>query len=379
MKFSDVIGQQQLKDRLIRSVQSGQVPHAQLFHGNEGVGALPLAIAYAQYLNCTNRHENDSCGICPSCIKYNKYAHPDLHFVFPIVKKKKSSGATEKDTICDDYFAEWRELLGKNPYFKLSSWLNAIGAENSQATIYTAESDSILKKLNLKIYEAEYKIMIIWLPEKMQEECSNKLLKIIEEPYDKTIFLLVSEEPDRVLGTIRSRSQSLHVPPIDEENLSKAVEARYNISGEEMTSVVHLSSGSYLKAEEILENNTENEIFLELFITIMRNCWTRNIKNMKAKGDYFASMGREWQKSFLSYAQRMIRENFVYCLHSKEINYMNSAESNFSVNFSTYVNERNVIELMEELEMAERHIEQNVNPKMIFLDLSMKIAVLLKK
>ncbi len=379
MKFSDVIGQQQLKERLVRSVQSRQTPHAQLFHGNEGVGALPLAIAYAQYLNCTNKQDNDSCGICPSCIKYNKYTHPDLHFVFPIVKKKKSSGASEKDTICDDYISEWRGFLNKNIYFKLSSWLSEIGAENSQGTIYTVESDSILKKLNLKIYEAEYKLMIIWLPEKMQEECSNKLLKIIEEPYDKTIFLLISEDPDRVLGTIRSRSQSLHVPPIDESSLSKAIAGKYVLPGEEMASIVHLANGSYLKAEEVLEHNAEDEEFLELFITIMRNCWTRNIKNMKVKGDYFASMGREWQKSFLTYAQHMIRENFVYRLNSNEINYMNTAESGFSVNFSTYVNERNVIELMEELELAERHIEQNVNPKMIFLDLSMKIAVLLKK
>ncbi|MDR1370429.1 MAG: DNA polymerase III subunit delta [Dysgonamonadaceae bacterium] len=379
MGLSDIIGQQQLKDRLIRSVQSGQVPHAQLFHGNEGVGALPLAIAYAQYLNCTNKQADDSCGSCPSCIKYNKYAHPDLHFVFPIVKKKKSSGTSEKDTVCDDYISEWRNFLNRNSYFKLSSWLTEIGAENAQGTIYTVESDNILKKLNLKIYEAEYKVMIIWLPEKMQEECANKLLKIIEEPYDKTVFLLVSENPDSVLGTIRSRSQSLHVPPIDKENLTKAIPAKYNLSEEEIVSVVHLSNGSYLKAEEVLENNAENEDFLDLFITIMRNSWTRNIRNMKAKGDYFASMGREWQKNFLSYAQHMIRENFVYRLHSKEINYMNPAESGFSAKFSTYVNERNVIELMDELELAERHIEQNVNPRMIFLDLSMKIAVLLKK
>ena len=379
MRFSDIIGQEQLKSRLIRSVQSGQIPHAQLLYGNEGVGALPLAIAYAQYLSCTNRQDRDSCGECPSCIKYNKYAHPDLHFVFPIVKKKKSSGASEKDTVCDDYISDWRGFLNKNIYFKLSSWLTEIGADNAQGTIYTAESDSILKKLNLKIYEAEYKIMIIWLPEKMQEECSNKLLKIIEEPYDKTVFLLVSENPDKVLGTIRSRSQSLHVPPVDKENLTKTIAAKYNLSAEEMASTVHLANGSYLKAEEVLEKNAENEEFLELFITIMRNCWTRNIRNMKAKGDYFASMGREWQKNFFSYAQHLIRENFVYRLQSKEINYMNTAESNFSLKFSTYVNERNVIELMEELELAERHIEQNVNPRMIFLDLSMKIAVLLKK
>jgi DNA polymerase-3 subunit delta' len=379
MKFRDIIGQEQLKNRLIRSVQSGQTPHAQLFHGKEGVGALPLAIAYAQYLNCTNKEAGDSCGNCPSCIKYNKLTHPDLHFVFPIVKKKKSSGSSEKDTVCDDYISEWRKFLNRNIYFKLSSWLTEIGADNAQGTIYTAESNNILKKLNLKIYEAEYKIMIIWLPEKMQEECSNKLLKIIEEPYDKTVFLLVSENPDRILETIRSRSQSLHIPPIDEISLAKAISEKYNLSGEEMDSVVHLSNGSYLKAEEILENNAENDDFLDLFTTIMRNCWTRNIKNMKTKGDYFASMGREWQKNFLAYAQHMIRENFVYRLQSKELNYMNSAESDFSVKFSTYVNERNIIELMDELELAERHIEQNVNPKMIFLDLSMKIAVLLKK
>jgi DNA polymerase-3 subunit delta' len=379
MRFNDVIGQQHLKNRLIRSVQSGRIPHAQLFHGNEGVGALNTAIAYARYLNCTNRQPDDSCGSCPSCIKYNKYAHPDLHFVFPIVKKRKSSGAGDKETICDDFISEWREFLNRNIYFKLASWLGNIDADNAQGTIYTAESDSILRKLNLKIYEAEYKIMIIWLPEKMQEECANKLLKIIEEPYEKTIFLLVSENPEKVLGTILSRSQSLHVPPIDPESMAKAIAAKYSLPEDKMTSIVHLSNGSYLKAEEILRGNEEHEEFLDLFITIMRNCWTRNIKNMKAKGDYFAVMGREGQKNFLSYAQHLIRENFVYRLHSKEINYLNSSESDFSIKFSTYVNERNIIELMDELELAEKHIERNVNPKMIFFDLSMKIAVLLKK
>ncbi len=379
MKFGDIIGQDLLKTRLIQSIRSGYVPHAQLFYGNEGVGVLPLAIAYARYLNCTGRQDRDACGICPSCVKYNKLAHPDLHFVFPIVKKKKGSGATEKETICDDYIAEWRNFLIKNPYFKLSSWLHHIDAENSQGTIYTVESDQILKKLNLKIYEAEYKIMIIWLPEKMQEECANKLLKIIEEPYERTVFLLVSENPEQVLGTIRSRSQSLHIPPIDEQSQAAALSSRYDLTPEELASTVHLANGSYLKAQEILNNDSENKEFLELFITIMRNCWTRNIKNMKAKGDYFASMGREWQKNFFSFAQRMIRENFVYDLHSPEINYLNPEESQFSVKFSPYVNERNVTELMEELELAERHIEQNVNPRMIFLDLSMKIAVLLKK
>ena len=374
MFFKDIIGQQAVKERLIQSIQKGFIPHAQLFAGSEGVGSFPLAIAYARYLNCTNKQENDACGICPSCVKFNKLAHPDLHFVFPIVKNDK-----KKKEICDDYLTEWRSFLSENIYFNLAQWLDYMGAENSQATIYSKESNEIIKKLNLKTYEAEYKIMIIWMPEKMQEACANKLLKLIEEPPAKTVFILVSENPDQIIGTIQSRSQFIHIPPIDSKDMKMALEQAFTLPEEDLNAIVHLAGGNYVKAQETINASEENKLFLELFITIMRNSWKRDVKNMKAKADFFASLGREKQKSFLTYAQRLIRENFLYRLCLPEINHMNKAEVEFAANFSTYVNERNVISFMEDLALGERHIEQNVNPRMIFFDLSMKIAVLLKK
>jgi len=274
---------------------------------------------------------------------------------------------------------DWRDFLSKNTYFNLSQWLDFIGAENSQGMIYAKESNEIFKKLNLKTYEAEYKIMIIWLPEKMHESCANKLLKILEEPFAKTVFLLVSESPEQVIATIQSRSQFIHIPPISQEDMNNNLKKIYTLDDEDLYSIVHLANGNYIKALETLNAGEENSMFLELFITIMRNSWTRDVKNMKKKANDFADMGREKQKSFLTYAQRLIRENFLYRLQLPEINYMNKAEAEFSVKFSPFVNERNIISFMEDLALGERHIEQNVNPRMVFFDLSMKIAVLLKK
>jgi DNA polymerase-3 subunit delta' len=374
MFFKDIIGQAETKQRLIQSVKEGFIPHARLISGREGTGTLPLALAYARYLLCTNRQENDACGTCPSCQKFNKYSHPDLHFVYPIVNKKGS-----KEAFCDDFLPEWRKFISATPYANLTSWLEKIAADNAQGLIYARESDAITRKLNLKAYESEYKIMIIWLPEKMNETAANKLLKLLEEPPEKTIFLLVSEESEKIITTIRSRTQNLIVPPIADEDLTQTLAGKYDLSPEDTQFVVRLAKGSYEAAENIIHSTGENEIFLDLFITIMRNSWKRDVKNMKVKAEQFAAMGREKQKKFLAYAQRMIRENFLYCLQVPEINYMNRKEVEFAVNFHPYVHEENIMEFIEELALAEKHIESNVNPRMIFFDLSMKIAVLLKK
>ena len=373
MFFKDVIGQKEIKRQLVQSVKSGYIPHARLLSGPEGVGKIALALAYARYLSCSNRSDSDACGLCPSCIKYNKLSHPDLHFVFPIVKNDK-----KKKEVCDDYLNEWREFVLQNPYFNLPSWLNFIGAENSQGMIYARESEEIIRKLNLKAYESEYKIMIVWLPEKMHEACSNKLLKMIEEPPVKTIFLLISENPDRVIGTIQSRTQCLPIPPILQEDMEQAL-AHKVTDLSELSRLVHLANGNYRKVLEVIETSEETQRYLELFITIMRNCWQKDIKNMKAEAENFSSLGRERQKSFLAYAQSMIRENFLYRLNLPEINYLNSEETAFSKKFSPFVNEKNVEGLMDEFALAEKHIESNVNSRMVFFDLSMKIAVLIKK
>lgn len=374
MFFSDVIGQEEIKERLRRAAQTGVVPHAMLFTDQGGAGAFPLALAYARYLNCTNRTDKDACGKCPSCLKYNVLAHPDLHFVFPIVSNKE-----KKREVCDDYIQEWRSFLGGRPYFGIDDWLNHINVGNSQALIYSKESDEIIRKLSLKIYEAEYRILLVWLPEKLQVACANKLLKIIEEPPRNTVILMVSEAPDQVLGTILSRAQRVNVRAIPQGDISEALQKRFGLTAEDAAEVAHLSSGNYLKAVEAISLSEESNFFLEQFKTMMRNSWARNVKEMKALGDALAGIGRERQKSFLQYCQHLIRENFMYRFLAPELNYMNAGEKSFAVKFSPFVNERNVMDIMDELAKAECHIAQNVNAKMVFFDLSLRLTALLKQ
>ena len=374
MYFKDIIGQEEVKERLINSIKKGIIPHAQLFCGPEGIGKFPLALAYAQYLNCENPSETDSCGKCPSCVKYNHLAHPDLHFVFPIVKK-----ATKKKEVCDDYITEWREFVKQNSYFNLSQWLDHIDAENSQGLIYAKESEEIIRKLSLRIYEAKYKVMIIWLPEKMHESCSNKLLKIIEEPTDNTIFLLVSDTPDNIITTIQSRCQRINIHGVSEKDITTALESSYNITPEDALSVAHLANGNYLKAIETISLNEEHKFFFNLFVQMMRASYARNIKEIKAIGNEIAGVGRENQKAFLIYSQRMVREYFVSNMSQPEMVYLAQDEANFGTRFAPFINERNIIGFMNELALAERHIEQNVNAKMVFFDLCLKITMLIKQ
>jgi len=368
MQFSKIIGQAEIKNRLLRSIKENKISHAQLFAGAGGVGKLPLAIAYAQYLCCTGRQENDSCGVCPSCVKFEKLAHPDLHFVFPVVNS----------SVSDDYIKEWREIIIENTYFTYNQWLAKLEAENKQAIIYSKESEEITRKLNLKSYESEYKVMIIWQPEKMHESCANKLLKLLEEPPEKTLFILVSENPDSILTTIQSRTQRINIPTIAVPEIVEALTLRYNISAGEATNIARIANGSYTAALKNIETSDESRENLEQFIAIMRLAYTRDVKGIKAWSEQMASIGRERQKTFLNYAQRMIRENFMLNFHSPELNYMTNAEQNFSAKFSPFINERNIFDIMNEFALAERHIEQNVNAKIVFFDLSLKFIVLLK-
>jgi DNA polymerase-3 subunit delta' len=375
MYFHNCIGQNDLKRHLLQSIGEGIVPHAQLFAGREGTGALNLALAYARYLHCTHRQADDACGACPSCLKLDQLSHPDLHFVFPIINKKGN-----KEAYCDDFLPEWRTFLRQTPYGTFAQWLESIDANNAQGLIYARESDAIQRKLVLRAYESEYKIMIIWLPEKMHESAANKLLKLLEEPYEKTLFLLVAEQPDKIIPTIRSRVQTLFLPPIDDRDLFQALGATHPPFGnDDLALLLRLVRGSYSEALRIINTSTENDEYLDLFITIMRNSWSQSVINMKTKAEQFAALGRNRQKAFFAYAQHMIRENFILRLQSPPLNYLNQKEAAFSAKFAPYVHSANILELTDELALAEQQIEANGNPRMIFFDLSMKIAVLLKR
>lgn len=372
MFFKDVIGQTEAKQRLVTEVKEGRIPHAQLICGPEGTGKLPLAIAYARYICCENRGEHDACGVCPSCVKFNKLAHPDLHFVFPVIKKKAG-----KDTVCDDFISDWRNFVIGSPYFNLNHWLKEMGAENQQAQIYVKESDEIVRKLSLKSSQGGHKVMIIWLPEKMNVECSNKLLKLLEEPPALTVFLLVSEEPENILQTILSRTQRFNIHGIGETELAQILQTKYGLQPQDANDIAHRSEGNFLKALETIHLSEENRLFFELFVSLMRLSYQRKIREMKQWSDSVAMMGRERQKNFLGYCQRMIRENFMYNFRQRDLVYMSNEEQGFSSRFAPFVNERNVMGIMDELSEAQQHIEQNVNARMVFFDFSLKMIVLL--
>ncbi len=372
--FKDVIGQEALKEKLRREVDEGHIPHAQLFCGPSGVGKLALALAYARYLCCTNRSDGEACGHCQSCKQWDQLMHPDVHFMFPIVSSEK-----KKKTICADYLTEWRELLINSPYFSYSQWLEAIDAENSQALIYGKESDEITKTLSLKPVQGDFKITIIWLPEKMNETSSNKMLKLLEEPPERTIFLLCSEEPERMLSTILSRAQRINLPRLTEIEIAKALQNKYGIEPRDSENLAHLANGSFVKALDQIHLNEDNDRYLELFISLMRLAYARRIREMKAWSEEVASLGREKQKELLTYCQRMIRESFMANFHQKQMSYMNLEEQNFTSRFAPFVNEGNAMGIMQELSEAQIHIEQNVNAKMVFFDLALKMIVLLIK
>ncbi|MBR3883594.1 MAG: DNA polymerase III subunit delta [Bacteroidaceae bacterium] len=375
MYFAEVIGQDSVKEQLKRCVDENRLAHALLVTGPKGNGKLPMAVALAHYLLCTKRHDGDACNACPACVKMNKLIHSDLHFVFPVVKKKSSSDSAP---ISDDYIAEWREIFLKNPYFGYSDWLTKLGVENQQPMIYERESSEILHKLSMQSREGGWKIVIIWLPEKMKEACSNKLLKIIEEPPKDTLFLLVSEEPEQIIPTILSRTQRIEIPVIAQQDVANALISRYGLSTDDAKRVAQQSGGNWEKAEEQLRVDTDKEMYLELFTRLMRVAYARNIREMKRWSEQVAALGRERQKGLLEYCQRMIRENFIMNFKRDEMVYMAQDERNFSVRFSPYVNENNIFGIMDELSEAQYHIERNVNAKMVFFDMSLRMIVWIK-
>ena len=378
MFFRDIVGQQEVIGRLIKDAQAGTVPHALLFCGPEGTGKLQTAIAFSRYLLCRDKGTGtESCGTCTSCVKMDKLVHPDLHFVFPVVNKSKTAS---RSTISDDEIGTWREFVLENRYFGFEDWMNAIDAENKQARIFVTESESITSKLSLKSVEGGYKIVIIWHAEKMKAECANSLLKLLEEPPAGTVFILVSDTPEQMLETIVSRTQKIEFKRIPTAEIEVSLTGPgYGLDSGNARKIAHFSGGSWLKAVKALRINAESEEFLDYFMQLMRFTYARKLKELKSWSENMAAGGREWQKRFLEYCQRMIRENFICNFHEPELNYMTEREEQFSIRFAPYVNEKNIIGLMNVISDAQRDIEQNVNSKMIFFDLSLKIIMLMKQ
>jgi len=375
MDFSRIPGQKEIIGKLIRSVHEERVSHAQLFAGPEGCGSMALALAYARFISCENRSETDSCGSCKSCVKYEKMIHPDLHFVFPVIKGKKAT-----DPVSDNYLEEWREFVKKSPFFTLNNWLDTIEVGNAQGLIFASEASEIIKKLSLKTFESDFKIMIIWLPEKMHPSAANKLLKMIEEPPEKTLFLLVSEEPDKVIPTILSRCQLIKIPSFTSTDIERYLAGRFSLSSEKAADFSRVSTGNIIRAIELCENEDSSLANLERFKSLMRFAWKRDVISSINWAEEIASTGREAQKNFISFSLRILRENLMLTLDQKinSLVFLAGEEAAFSGNFHPFITPVNIYPLTDEFSLVHSHIEANGNAKIIFLDLALKVTRLIR-
>ncbi|HBE42915.1 MAG TPA: DNA polymerase III subunit delta [Bacteroidales bacterium] len=377
MNFSQIPGQKEVIIRLIRSVQEERVSHAQIFTGPEGCGSLAIALAYAKYISCENRNETDSCGTCRSCVKYEKMIHPDLHFVFPVIKKDKK----DTEPVSDSFIETWREYVGKSPYITLNGWLNSIGVGNAQGLIFSSEAAEIIKKLNLKTFESDFKIMIIWLPEKMHPSAANKLLKLIEEPHERTIFLLVSEEPDKVIPTILSRCQMIRLPGFSNNEITDFLVKTFSTDKQKASETAGVANGNIIKAIELLENEDSSFQNLDRFKNLMRFAWKRDIISLINWSEDISTTGREAQKDFLTYSLRILRENLMLTLDQQKNNlvYLAGEEAVFSRNFHPFIHQNNICYLTDEFNRAFSHVESNGNSRIIFLDFALRITRLIDR
>lgn len=371
MLFSQIIGHEDIKKKLIQSVKENRIAHAQLFLGPEGTGKLALAIAYAQYINCTNKRENDSCGECPSCKKFNALAHPDLHFIFPSTTNKN----VKKDPESDLFLTEWREYLTScDCYASLPNWYNALDIENKQGLINVRDASTIIRKLNLKSYEAEYKVVIIWMAERLNTEASNRLLKLVEEPPEKTLFILVSENQEELLMTIRSRTVLMKIPKLTYNDVSEALVKKFNCNAENAHNAAVLSNGNWILATNYVGNQDEEKIYFTFFQKWMRYCFKFNAPELI---DFIAndikSLGREKQKEFLAYGLNLFH-NALF-INNGLINnvLLPEDEKAFLRNFAPFISNNNIDLITELFEESIKQIERNGNAQLIFLDDSFKI------
>lgn len=373
MRFKDVIGQDEIKSRLVQAYKDNRVSHSYLFYGAPGVGKMALAIAFAQYLSCENKEDGDSCGHCPSCLKYEKLVHPDLHFVFPYI----TSSNSQNKAVSDTYIDLWRPMVNNSPYFSYRDWTNNLQSENKQCQIYAAESAEIIKKVSLKTYESDYKVMIIWLPEKMNTECANKILKVLEEPPHNTVFLLVSNNREDILPTIQSRTQPVKVLGIADEPLKQALVEKFGISESEAADVVKISNGSFLEARQQIEQDEENAFNFDNFKSLMRICYKYDVVSTFDFAKSISKLSRERQKSFINYCLIMVRENFVRNVNT-DVAYLTKEEEEFSVNFSRCINERNIDSYITILNDTYYQIERNGNSEIIFTDTAFNIMKIIR-
>ena len=381
MQFSEILGQEYLKNHLIKSASQGRIPHAQLFVGPTGCGTLAMALAYSQYVLCNNFNDENSGGSDSCNIKFNSFSHPDLHFIFPTVST--SDVKTKPKSI--DFVKDWRQFIIENPYGSLFDWYNLLEVANKQGEIRVDDAQEILKSLALKSFEGGYKIAIVWMAEKMNVAASNKLLKLLEEPPEKTLFILISENEEDIIQTIRSRCQVLHFGALSEKTISNELITRFNIEEKLAMKIAHQAQGDFNKALHIYNDNSEDSPFEEWFVVWVRAAFRAKgnaaaIQDLIAWSDQIAVLGRETQKKFLQFCIDMFRQALLLNYQSPSLVYFEPKVDKFKLeNFAPFVNGNNINDIFNELSDAMYHIERNGNAKIILTDLSIKLTRLIHK
>ncbi|MFE3868419.1 ATP-binding protein [Flavobacterium sp. LS2P90] len=381
MQFSEILGQEHIKSHLTKSANLGRIPHAQLFVGPEGSGTLAMAIAYAQYIICSNQNAENS-GSNEACnLKFNKISHPDLHFIYPTVSTEEVK--TKPKSI--DFITEWRQFLSENLYGSLFDWYQTLGVKNKQGEIRVDDAQEILKSLALKSYEGGYKVMIIWMADKLNTAASNKLLKLLEEPTDKTVFILISENEEDIIQTIRSRCQVLHFNGLPEKIIAEALVSKENIESKTAVKIAHQAQGNYNKALQLLQPDSESVFFEQWFVDWVRAAFRakRNaaaIQDLIQWSEQIAGLGRETQKKFLHFCIDMFRQALLLNYQTPNLVYIEPQVEKFKLeNFAPFVNGNNINDIFQELSDAMYHIERNGNAKIILTDLSIKLTRLIHK
>jgi DNA polymerase-3 subunit delta' len=371
MNFSEIIAQQEVKERLIRSVQDSRISHAQLFLGPEGGGAFPLALAYIQYILCENKKAVDSCGQCAPCLKVSKLSHPDVHLSFPVILSESKTS--------DGVITEFRERVLETPYMNYRYWLDSIEGNNKNGVIGVDESAGILKKLVYKAYEAEYKFMLVWMAEHMNLQAANKLLKIIEEPPEKTVFILVAEKAEDILPTILSRCQVLKVPRLSDEQVENALIEKKLATPEEARSIATLAEGNFWEAQKQITQIEENLERLDTFRQWMLFCFKKDVPGIIQFTEDLSAGGREKLKILLSYSLYMFRQSIVANYVGNELIHLRGSEREFLIKFSNFIHGGNIMELTEAFDKAYYYIERNGHPKIVMFDLSLTAIKLINK
>lgn len=375
MKFSDIPSHDNIKRQLHDMVSDRRIPHALLLHGPSGIGKFMLARAFAQYIHCQSpTPDGEPCGICPSCLQHHSFNHVDTIYVFPVVKLDKM----KYPPISADFMEEFKDYVNANPFMDFDRWVLAFEKKNAQPVIYVTESESLEQRLALTTTTSKYKIVLIWLPEKMNEQTANKLLKLIEEPFGDTIFILVSDDAASILPTIYSRCRPIEMKRLSDETIADYLYTHAAMDPQDAMAVAHISAGNINAAMRSIDATSISRMFFDYFVQLMRLSYMRDVRGLKQWSADVSNMGREQEVKFYDYCQRLIRENFMYNFNQPELVYLNRTEANFSKKFAPFITENNAEHIIEVMNRAAIDIAGNANGKIVNFDLAVKMIILIK-